>query len=757
MEVDETTLATDHTQNFSTAFNINYGADGAGTTVYSLGISGAGVPSGVVDVATGQGVYLFLESGSVVGRVGSGGVADAGGAEAFRISVNAGTGEVTLDQVLALTHPTGGTGSPNELINLTTNAVTLTATVTDRDGDTASASISLGDKVGFRDDAPTIVTTGAVINVEVDETTLATDHTQNFSTAFNINYGADGAGTTVYSLGISGAGVPSGVVDVATGQGVYLFLESGSVVGRVGSGGVADAGGAEAFRISVNAGTGEVTLDQVLALTHPTGGTTNGVVTVAADGTITFTPNTGFVGQVSFPYTISDEHGGSSTATETITITNTAPAAVNDNYTTPHNTPVVLNPLQGDTDPENDALSITSINGVTLTPGTAQSIPVTNGVVTVAADGTITFTPNTGFVGQVSFPYTISDGHGGTSQAIETITITNTAPELTSGSARVSEEGLVGGLADSNGNDLTNSRTFNGSLVGADVDSDAVLTYAFTGVPSEALTSNGVAVVWTLVSATEVVGTANGIPVVSVILDSATGDYTVTLDKAVDHADMTQEDILDFTIPTSVTDNHGATAASTLNVIVEDDGPSVTTNAVLTVLEVDETVLTTNDSENFASAFTVNTYGADGQALSNALVYSLGISSVGAVSGVIDVATGQAVYLYALVTGEVVGLVGAGGFADPLGAEAFRISVNAATGQVDLDQVRALQHPNPAQPNELINLTTNAVTLIATATDKDGDSAFASISLGDKVGFRDDAPTIVTTGAVINVEVDETT
>ncbi|ENU18074.1 hypothetical protein F995_00062, partial [Acinetobacter sp. CIP A162] len=211
----------------------------------------------------------------------------------------------------------------------------------------------------------------------------------------------------------------------------------------------------------------------------------------------------------------------------------------------------------------------------------------------------------------------------------------------------------------------------------------------------------------------------------------------------------------------TATDKDGDTASADLDIegtlSFLDDGPSVTTNAVLTVLEVDETVLTTNDSENFASAFTVNTYGADGQALSNALVYSLGISSVGAVSGVIDVATGQAVYLYALVTGEVVGLVGAGGFADPLGAEAFRISVNAATGQVDLDQVRALQHPNPAQPNELINLTTNAVTLIATATDKDGDSAFASISLGDKVGFRDDVPTIVTTGAVINVEVDETT
>jgi hypothetical protein len=179
------------------------------------------------------------------------GAPDAGGAEAFRISVNAATGAVTLDQVRALEHP--NSAQPNELINLTTGAVSLTATVTDRDGDTASASISLGDKVGFRDDAPTITPTGVVVILEVDETTLATDHTQNFSTAFNTNYRADGAGTTVYSLGISGAGVPSGVVDIATGESVYLFLESGSVVGRIGTGGVADTGGAVAFNIHVNA------------------------------------------------------------------------------------------------------------------------------------------------------------------------------------------------------------------------------------------------------------------------------------------------------------------------------------------------------------------------------------------------------------------------------------------------------------------------------------------------------------------------
>ncbi len=47
------------------------------------------------------------------------------------------------------------------LITLTTDTVTLTATATDKDGDVHSAFINLGDKVGFRDDAP-VVTTNTV-------------------------------------------------------------------------------------------------------------------------------------------------------------------------------------------------------------------------------------------------------------------------------------------------------------------------------------------------------------------------------------------------------------------------------------------------------------------------------------------------------------------------------------------------------------------------------------------------------------------
>ncbi|MCU4441122.1 tandem-95 repeat protein, partial [Acinetobacter lwoffii] len=158
-------------------------------------------------------------------------------------------------------------------------------------------------------------------------------------------------------------------------------------------------------------------------------GTPNGVVNIDAQGTITFTPNTGFSGQETFSYTISDGQGGTSTATGTINVSsapNTSPVASDDTYNTAFNTPVTLNPLANDTDADGNPLTITAINGVTLTPGTAQQINTPNGVVNIEAQGTITFTPNNGFTGQESFNYSISDGQGGTSSATLTITINGT-------------------------------------------------------------------------------------------------------------------------------------------------------------------------------------------------------------------------------------------------------------------------------------------------------------------------------------------
>jgi Bacterial Ig domain len=130
---------------------------------------------------------------------------------------------------------------------------------------------------------------------------------------------------------------------------------------------------------------------------------------------LTFVPNTGFVGTVTFPYIISDGNGGTATANQTINIPNGAPDAVNNTGVTSTNIPLILDLLPNDSDPDGHALTITNINGTPIVSGTKQTIVVPNGIVTVSSGGVITFTPDRLYTGPVNFPYTISDGYGVTS------------------------------------------------------------------------------------------------------------------------------------------------------------------------------------------------------------------------------------------------------------------------------------------------------------------------------------------------------
>jgi len=67
----------------------------------------------------------------------------------------------------------------------------------------------------------------------VDETVLGTNDTDNFAANFTSAYGADGAGTLTYALGVVvGA---SGLKDTATGEAVNLSLNGGVVQGRTAS------------------------------------------------------------------------------------------------------------------------------------------------------------------------------------------------------------------------------------------------------------------------------------------------------------------------------------------------------------------------------------------------------------------------------------------------------------------------------------------------------------------------------------------
>ena len=112
----------------------------------------------------------------------------------------------------------------------------------------------------------------------------------------------------------------------------------------------------------------------------------------------------------------------SSPITINAVVCNRPPIAVDDNYSVSHLGTVTLTPLALDSDPDNNPLTITSINGTTLTPGTAQTIAVTGGTVNVSITGVITFTSN-GTQTNVLIPYVISDVQGGTATANEIITV----------------------------------------------------------------------------------------------------------------------------------------------------------------------------------------------------------------------------------------------------------------------------------------------------------------------------------------------
>ncbi len=151
--VDETELGVNASASFADNFVSAYGSDGVGSLTYALGVvSGA---SGLVDTATGEAVNLGLNGGVVEGRT-------AGTNQlVFTVSVSAG-GVVTLDQVRAVVHPTL---DPDEAKTLSAaNLVTLTGTIVDKDGDTQSAVVNLGQALSFEDDGPTV---SAVIDPDV--------------------------------------------------------------------------------------------------------------------------------------------------------------------------------------------------------------------------------------------------------------------------------------------------------------------------------------------------------------------------------------------------------------------------------------------------------------------------------------------------------------------------------------------------------------------------------------------------------------
>jgi Ca2+-binding RTX toxin-like protein len=132
--------------------------------------------------------------------------------------------------------------------------------------------------------------------------------------------------------------------------------------------------------------------------------------------TFSGTPNDPDNGTISIKVTATDSSNASVDDTFDLTVTpvNDAPVAGDDSSSANQNTTLTLlsgNLLANDTDVDGGALSITAVS---------NSV---NGTVTLNNNGNVVFTPTTGFSGNGSFNYSVSDGNGGTDLGMVTVAI----------------------------------------------------------------------------------------------------------------------------------------------------------------------------------------------------------------------------------------------------------------------------------------------------------------------------------------------
>jgi hypothetical protein len=163
-----------------------------------------------------------------------------------------------------------------------------------------------------------------------------------------------------------------------------------------------------------------------LTITSATAGM-NGTTSINTRGTdsptddvVVYRPTEGFSGTDSFTYTISDGMGGLDTATVIVTVKgndNDPPDAVKD-YATSDGMPIKINVLANDTDPDGDKLTITNV-----TPGMNGTTAIDTKGTASPTDDVVIYTPNSGFSGNDSFTYTISDGMGGFDTATVKVTV----------------------------------------------------------------------------------------------------------------------------------------------------------------------------------------------------------------------------------------------------------------------------------------------------------------------------------------------
>jgi VCBS repeat-containing protein len=202
------------------------------------------------------------------------------------------------------------------------------------------------------------------------------------------------------------------------------------------------------------------------------------VMTSTTNGDYTYTPNPDATGVDSFTFKVNDGQVDSSTATVSVSIAalNDAPVANNGNLSTDEDVAV------------NGALSASDVDGDALTYSIVANAGKGTAMITNAATGAYTYTPNPNATGVDSFTFKANDGLLNSSTATVSVSIAavNDVPVANSGNLNTSEDVAAMGVlsaSDADGNALVYSIVSNGSNGTALITNVDTGSYSYTPNP----------------------------------------------------------------------------------------------------------------------------------------------------------------------------------------------------------------------------------------------------------------------------------
>lgn len=479
----------------------------------------------------------------------------------------------------------------------------FTYTLTDADGDTVTATLT----ISIEDARPI---TGLNATVLLDDDALAGGNaggTGDDANAANLNgtlagSGGDGALTWAYvtpeNLG--------GFTYVANGTGLDVFQ-----------------GATKVLVITLNSATGAYSVAQVAPIVHANGGDENNQI-------------------FAITYTVTDADGDAATGTLTIDVDDDSPTATDDGLVTIEGAPAIIgNVLSNDSVGADAPGTVTLVGAAAI--GANTVIVGTYGTLTISSNGSYSYVPNASVPsGSVdSFTYTMRDADGDTATATLRFTFDGDANRPTAGATNASVDddalggnaGGTGDLPDANADGDGNQATFSGTLpLNFGLDGAGKVSFAHLHNQFVIVGTESVQLKW--VEATSTL-TATGVrgDLFTLVVNQATGAYTLTLLDNVLHNGGGAENDATTVLTYVVTDSDGSTAPGTLTITFDDDTP----------VAVADTDAVTEDGTTTATGNVLTGVGTDGNAAGADSFGADGQSPLGAVTAITGGALGVAI------------------------------------------------------------------------------------------------------------------